>query len=178
MIKDFADNLSIVTGVDAQKIKEAFDSLEDPYEIGQIEPEQFWQGFRDKLGLAMPAKQIQAIFLDSYAATPGMLDYILELKNKYKTALLTNNYRDMLGHLKETYKIENYFDEIFNSSDIHLRKPDKEVYLYATDKLGIEPGEAVFVDDKEKNTVAAQALGFKTVTFQDLEDFKWRLKSL
>jgi putative hydrolase of the HAD superfamily len=176
LIKDFARNLAAETGVDAQKAKETFDSLEDPYEIGRIEPERFWEGFRAKLGLAIPARQIQAIFISSYVVDPEMLDYILELKKEYKTALLTNNYQDMLEYLKQTYKIDNYFDEIFNSSEIHLRKPDKEIYLYATNKLEIIPSEAVFVDDKERNTAVALALGFKTITFKDVETFKKDLR--
>jgi len=176
LIKDFARNLAAATGANAKKAKETFDSLEDPYEIGQIEPQRFWEGFKDKLELSIPATQIQDIFLNSYVVVPEMLDFILELKNEYKTALLTNNYEDMLAYLHKTYKLEKYFDEIICSSAIHLRKPNKDVYEYVARKMGIDPSEAVFVDDKERNTVAAQALGFETITFKDMEDLRRGIK--
>ncbi|QXC62529.1 HAD-IA family hydrolase [Aquihabitans sp. G128] len=39
------------------------------------------------------------------------------------------------------------FDEVVESSVVGVRKPDPEFYEIACTRLGIEPSEAVFLDD-------------------------------
>ena len=45
------------------------------------------------------------------------------------------------------------------SSDVGLRKPDRNIYLLAADRVGVDPAECVFVDDLEVNLVPARELG-------------------
>jgi putative hydrolase of the HAD superfamily len=44
-----------------------------------------------------------------------------------------------------------------------MRKPEKEIFLYAAKTLGLAPAECVFVDDMEANVAAAQACGMTGV---------------
>lgn len=58
---------------------------------------------------------------------------------------------------------ESYFDRLFYSDAMHLRKPDPKIYLTALREAGIEAGDALFIDDNKPNTDAAAELGIKTV---------------
>lgn len=51
------------------------------------------------------------------------------------------------------------FDDIVVSGDERLLKPDPAIYRLALDRFGLAPGEAIFIDDREDNVLAAQALG-------------------
>lgn len=62
------------------------------------------------------------------------------------------------GHTREYY-----FDGEVASFKAGCVKPDKEIFQYAIDNLGIDPAESVFFDDSTDNTRAAEALGFNTV---------------
>ncbi len=55
------------------------------------------------------------------------------------------------------------------SSDVGLRKPDRDIYLLAAERVGVEPAECVFVDDLEVNLAPARDLGMTTVLHTSAE---------
>lgn len=60
--------------------------------------------------------------------------------------------------------LEYVFDEIVVSGDVGLEKPDREIFFYACEKLGIEPAEAVYVGDNRRNDIdGAAGAGMRTV---------------
>lgn len=172
LLKDFANNLSEKCGRDKVKIEKIFREAEFPYETGQIIPELFWDEFRKKLEINLAKEEIQSIFLNSYVINDQILELAKKMKKKYKLILLTNNYEDLFDFIKENYKLEQYFDHMFSSSKIKDKKPNKETFKLVIDKLKINPEEAIFVDDKEKNIIGAQKIGLKTIHFSGLGGFK------
>lgn len=59
---------------------------------------------------------------------------------------------------------------------MHLRKPDKEIFLYTLQKLGCEPDQCVFVDNSVKNLLVAEELGIQTILFnRDGEEYDGRV---
>lgn len=56
--------------------------------------------------------------------------------------------------------LEDYFDAVADGSDITRSKPDPEVFLKASEKLGLSPGECLVVEDAEAGIAAAAAGGF------------------
>ena len=61
-------------------------------------------------------------------------------------------------------KLEDFFDKIFLSQELHLQKPDAEIFKTAIRELGASPAETIFLDDSAVNTAAAAACGLKTLT--------------
>ena len=51
------------------------------------------------------------------------------------------------------------FDDIVVSGDEKMVKPDAAIYRLALDRFGLDPAEAIFVDDRADNVRAAEALG-------------------
>lgn len=62
------------------------------------------------------------------------------------------------------YKLEDFFDKIFLSQELHLQKPDRETFKTAIRELGASPAETIFLDDSPVNTAAAAACGLQTLT--------------
>jgi putative hydrolase of the HAD superfamily len=56
-------------------------------------------------------------------------------------------------------------DVLVDGSIEHILKPDPRIYLMVTARLGLEPGECVFVDDQPGNIAGAQDVGMRTVWF-------------
>jgi putative hydrolase of the HAD superfamily len=48
-----------------------------------------------------------------------------------------------------------------------VRKPDPAIYLLACERLGVQPAEVVFLDDKEVAVEGARAVGMAAVRFRD-----------
>jgi 2-haloacid dehalogenase len=59
------------------------------------------------------------------------------------------------------------FRDIVVSGDEKLTKPDAAIYRLALTRFGLEPEEAVFVDDSPANVAGAQAVGMHALLFTD-----------
>jgi len=53
------------------------------------------------------------------------------------------------------------------SAEVHLAKPDPRIYQLVLDKLGVQAGEAIFIDDFPENIDAANALGIHGVHYEN-----------
>ncbi|KAI9472396.1 MAG: HAD-like domain-containing protein [Benjaminiella poitrasii] len=95
----------------------------------------------------------------------------LKACGKFKLAALTNNFDLPEDDLKEAeamgasaaMKLRNIFDYFLESRLIGLRKPDPKIYQYACKVIGIQPNEAIFLDDIGMNLRSAGKLGMKTI---------------
>jgi putative hydrolase of the HAD superfamily len=93
---------------------------------------------------------------------PAMLEAIRRIRARgLKTGALTNNWVD--GEREPTHALQDLFDAFIESSKVGLRKPDPRIYALACEALGVEPGDAVFLDDIGRNLKAARALGMRTI---------------
>ncbi len=75
------------------------------------------------------------------------------------TAALTNNWKVEGAE----NALAAHFDHFVESSVVGLSKPDPRIYEYACEQIGIEPSEAVFLDDIGRNLKTARALGMATI---------------
>ena len=69
-------------------------------------------------------------------------------------------------------------DGYFLSFQEHLIKPDEKAFLRLMEKYGIEPGEAVFLDDTRENILAAERLGICGILFTSQEQAREELLAL
>jgi putative hydrolase of the HAD superfamily len=93
------------------------------------------------------------------------IDLIRRLRPTYKTAVLSNADSTLVGRMKDVHGIVDLFDDVVCSADVGLAKPDPRVYALAASRLGLQPGECVFVDDLADNVEAARAAGMRGVQF-------------
>jgi epoxide hydrolase-like predicted phosphatase len=71
------------------------------------------------------------------------------------TALLSNSWG--LDYPREEW--DELFDFVVISGEVKMRKPDAAIYQLTVDRLGLEPGQCVFVDDLLPNVTAAIDVG-------------------
>ncbi|KAJ8093183.1 hypothetical protein PM082_020668 [Marasmius tenuissimus] len=93
---------------------------------------------------------------------------------QHKVIALTNNYaqtsvppseRAFLGwdDGATPQDLRNLFDDFCDSSALGTRKPERKFYMIACERNGIQPHEAVFLDDIGINLKAAKELGMDTI---------------
>ena len=102
---------------------------------------------------------------DETAPHEGMLRAVARIREEsLLAAALTNNFpNDSQG----TATLRDHFDAFFESAVLGLHKPDPRIYQHACRELGIEPAEAVFLDDIGRNLKSARALGMTTLKVED-----------
>lgn len=104
-------------------------------------------------------------------------NYIKKLRQKgYKIYLLTNITKDSYYYINDTINIDSTFDGGVYSYQEHLIKPDVKIYTLLLEKYNLSKEETIFFDDKEKNIIAAQALGIKAILFTSITDIEGALK--
>lgn len=70
------------------------------------------------------------------------------------------------------------FDAVVLSGVVGFAKPDAEIYRLAARRLGLEPGECVFVDDLRRNVDGAVAAGMVGIHHSDIESTVVELQAL
>jgi putative hydrolase of the HAD superfamily len=79
-----------------------------------------------------------------------------------KLGLVSNGFKKDLDHILGELGLERWFDAVVCIESCNCAKPDKEIFLYALDKLGVEPHEAVFVGDSvEQDYEGAFGVGIR-----------------
>ncbi|MEG2365259.1 MAG: HAD family phosphatase [Alistipes sp.] len=67
--------------------------------------------------------------------------------------------------------IGDYFDRIFLSYEMRDMKPSPTIFQQVIAQSGIVPEQTLFIDDGERNVIAAHELGFNVYMPQPREDF-------
>ena len=100
---------------------------------------------------------------------PEMVEAVRRCAEQLRTGLLTNNFVGMRSADADHpfSEVLDLFDEIVESSQVGVRKPDPRFYDHACERLAIEPAEAVFLDDLGVNLKPARAMGMTTIKVDD-----------
>ncbi|MCP4540550.1 MAG: HAD family phosphatase [Chloroflexi bacterium] len=123
--------------------------------------------------LGLPDAEAGRHFLEEFHGEdrfyPQMATVIRALQSRYQIALLSNASPGQAGRACEQYGFDIHveFDVYVNSALVGLRKPDPAIFHLALEQLGVEPQQALFVDDMIYNVDIARELGIPTVQFVD-----------
>jgi 2-haloacid dehalogenase len=114
---------------------------------------------------------------------PGPVDGSLELvsdlaKSGVPLFAITNFGAEFWDKFRPTQPIFDHFRDIIVSGIEKLVKPDGAIYVLAHRRFGLQPGEALFIDDNIDNVVSARANGFVAHQFTDAETLRSELVKL
>jgi len=147
-------------------------------ERGEINIDTFLSQF-EKEALEIGQKiNANEILMQLYGSLrPIMVNKIISLakSKKYKLICLTNVLKGIKKFMpKEREEAVNdilsYFDVIYESYKIGMRKPESRIYEYIIENLAIIPNETVFLDDLGMNLKTAKKLGINTIKVVDPEE--------
>jgi putative hydrolase of the HAD superfamily len=146
---------------------------------GEITIEQHWENVR--LALKLTPQELvdfQDEFWSKDVIDTELIEYIRSLHRSYRTALLSNAFSDLRQMIIEQWQFADAFDTLVISSEIGIVKPDPRIYHLVLERLGVQPAEAVFVDDFQKNIEGAKAVGMQGIHFRDPEQARSELEQL
>lgn len=106
-----------------------------------------------------------------------LLNFILEKRDQYKTAMLSN-VSAVIWNYYTPEQMEKYFDKVVLSYQEAIAKPDPRIYQLVCKRLGVEPSECVFADDNEVNVDAANKIGMHGIVFTSNGDYFAKLEEI
>jgi HAD superfamily hydrolase (TIGR01509 family) len=118
----------------------------------------------DREAIRRQRRQRYFDLLDASPVLPGVVDYITESKSLgLKLGLASSSSIDWVeGHLARRRLLGN-FDSIRARDHVANVKPDPELFLASVEQLGIEPEEALVIEDSANGVTAAKAAGLYCV---------------
>lgn len=140
------------------------------YQIGEISTTDFIGGIQRLCRQGTTYQQVLDAWNTCCIDIPQYrLNNVMRLRRQgYRTYMLSNtndaHWQDIVkrcfGSIEEVNK---YFDHVFLSQEMHLAKPNDEIFLEMLKEIGADASECLFIDDSTPNVQAATALGFNTI---------------
>jgi len=144
--------------------------------LGLMSETQFHQEIAVQLGITLSGwrKAVR----QSEQPDIELLEYIEQLRKKFKTAVLSNANRGVVQHKIGKHWLKRCFDSVVVSAEVGRVKPDPAIYQYAADSLGVQVAECVFFDDMERYARAADQAGMHGIVYQNLAQAQAELRLL
>ncbi|MDL2245502.1 HAD family phosphatase [Parabacteroides sp. PFB2-10] len=167
-------------GVDVHEQLEGYNHKElfMQLELGAISTSEFRNGIRLRSNLPMTDAQIDKAWINMLDdVSPVKLDILLQLHQQYNVYLLSNTNtihwewaeKEIFSYKGHT--IRDFFHKTYLSFELHMLKPNAEIYEYVLQDAGLNPRETLFIDDALVNCKAAEALGIHTYNAQPREEW-------
>jgi putative hydrolase of the HAD superfamily len=140
------------------------------YQTGDISTEEFLEGIRRHCHPGTTTAQVLEAWNTCCIDIPQYrLEKVKELKEQgYRIYMLSNTNEAHWQDIKTRcfggqQVVDCLFDHVFLSQEMHLAKPNDEIYLEVLKQIGARAEECLFIDDSQTNLDAAAALGFHTL---------------
>jgi len=157
--------------VDAAEMDERHHLTYDTYEAGKISLSVylrrviFWEP-RD-----FTEEAVVDFMLAQAKSFPEMIELYKRIKanNEIKIVVVSNEGRELTADRIQRFGLKEFVDIFVVSSYVHFRKPDEDIFRIALDVAQAEPGEVVYVDDRQMFVEVACRLGMREVWHRDLD---------
>jgi putative hydrolase of the HAD superfamily len=166
-----------ITGLPAEKLDPLYWADRHAFDEGKFTGEAYWRDILHQAGLTLPPSAVEElIHWDArmwMTLNPAMLAWAAALKARgFLTAILSNIGDTTQQAMERELKWLTRFDVLVWSYQLRMAKPDPAIYRYALDKLGTQPAETLFIDDRQVNVEAAAALGMKALLFTTVDELR------
>ena len=148
-------------------------------QLGRASWQAVWDDAGQKFGLsAAEQAQAQQDFFGGDALDEDLATLIRQLKARYTIGLLSNTWFSDGGAMLQQFNIADAFHFTLTSAEVGLMKPDARIYQLALQRANAAPAQTLFIDDSERNIIAARKLGMQTIHFVDPKAVYLRLVEL
>ncbi|MEV5505581.1 HAD family hydrolase [Streptomyces orinoci] len=166
--------------VPAEAFWDAYWSLRHPYDRGdQLGPE-YWAKVAARLGTRFDEQRTgELIAADVHSWSEldqEMVEFVSALsRGGVRTGLLSNIPEELAAHYEQQHTWLEHFSVLAFSCRIGHAKPEPGAYLWCAEHFQLPPGGILFVDDREDNVRAAEALGMRVHLFTSRDKLRQAL---
>ena len=174
-LPDLANRLGVPLG----EFEEAYWAHRDDYDRGATDLE-YWQAIGGQLGVTVDAgfaEELAGVDVEGWGRTDPAVIELLEALDEAGAALaLLSNASSSFGRWVEKQPWTRHFRHMLFSGDLGVMKPDRRIFELLVERLGAEPGDCLFFDDRQSNVDGAIAAGLRAYrwtgvsTVEDLKD--------
>jgi putative hydrolase of the HAD superfamily len=154
----------------------------DQFDRGDISSEVYWRKFAEDAGRPVDDKVLRDLAERDVAmwsaVNADMIAWLHELtKAGIKTAVLSNMQADMADYARRNFRWLVGLNWVTLSAEVRSIKPQPEIYEHCLRGLKTSPAETLFIDDREVNVKAAEAMGIHGIQFKSLPQLRSELEA-
>jgi putative hydrolase of the HAD superfamily len=163
--------LANILGLPVPRFTQMYWQFRIEFDAAALDPIAYWNTVARTASRTLTPAQIDTLIeIDSRSwshPAPVMPQWARDLRAAgIRTALLSNMPVPVRDYILRCAWLPDFDVRVF-SCEAGLCKPEPEIYRNCLSKLGIQPSEVLFIDDREPNIRAAEALGLHAVLFTD-----------
>jgi putative hydrolase of the HAD superfamily len=167
----------------ADRFRSLYNAHRIAYDRGDVTAHQYWAEIALAAEIELSADQVQQLRETDVVMWSRLNLSVLRWAEQLrfggiKTAVLSNMHDDMVKHIRRNAMWARSFSCLILSSAIRMAKPDAEIFRHCLECLAVSPNEAMFVDDRESNVQAAQALGIKGIVANSPAELRRQLDGI
>ena len=148
------------------------------YEVGGITSARFFSHLKKILCFTGSAKELRACFSEIFTPMPEHIALAASIAPHYPLAIISNTNEAHIVYAESAYSFFSLFPVRTYSHQVKTMKPQPEIYQLTLNALGgIDPQEALFIDDLEANILGAVQLGWQTIHLRPGVDLREALAS-
>ncbi len=137
---------------------------------GRVPEEEMWAGLAKRFHIRPEMlNRIRRMTMSKKSLNRELADYLFSLRGRFTTVILSNAGTASRALFTDEFGFDKITDLMVISAEEGVAKPDEKIYRLTLDRLGIEPDEALFLDDMIENVESARALGMHAVHFENNE---------
>jgi len=142
----------------------------DAYDRGALNGKTYWTKVSSDLNRSLDQTKLAALLATDVlmwtSPNEEMIAWAVELQRaNYKTGILSNIGDAMESGILARCEWLRAFQHRTFSHRLGLAKPDLAIYQDAAEGLGEDPGNILFIDDREENVLAARAVGMIAIQY-------------
>jgi HAD superfamily hydrolase (TIGR01509 family) len=169
-------SLSYLRSLTPEESRQAFNDLAHASDAGFVTQQDYIHQVGELIGKT--EDEVRAIMRAQEIKSDEMLTLVQEVKQRYKTALLSNIGRGAVERSFTPHDLTQLFDVVALSSEIGMTKPNIEAYTYVASHLGLLPEECIMIDDTPINVDGARMAGMQGIVFESTAQCRRELKAL
>ncbi|RSO07204.1 HAD family hydrolase [Streptomyces sp. WAC 06783] len=171
------DRLENTAGVSGDAFWESYWNLRQPYDRGDQNGTQYWRKVAGALGTPFDEERIAELIAADVASwsrvDEEMVEYVGRLADRGTTiGLLSNIPAELAAHYEQHQEWLKRFSVLAFSCRIGHAKPESGAYTWCSTAFGLPPERILFVDDRDANVRAAEALGMRGHVFTSLRQLR------
>jgi putative hydrolase of the HAD superfamily len=173
---------ALAAGCEVASLANRF-SQDDAYarhERGEIDAAGYFDSLRSTLGIDLSDEQFLEGWNDIYEGpADGMEALLRSASYSFPVYAFTNSNPSHQSVWTNELQLElTWFRAVFVSSELGMRKPDRDAYLEVATRAGHRASEFLFFDDSPENVDGARAAEMQAVLARSLADVRRALREL
>ncbi|WP_245522665.1 HAD family hydrolase [Thermanaerovibrio velox] len=141
------------------------------YMVGKGTEGEFWGRFRELTGITLDDGTLREMVLKGFVLRPHMVEVVNKVRTRGIKTFILSDQTDWLEELDRRDRFFQLFDGVYNSYRTGYTKRQREAFENLLSKEGLEPREALFVDDREENVKLASSLGIHSIRYVTKDQF-------